>query len=314
MFQAKTRADAPHPTTARPVRQPKPTTARAAGCGGVVKRKIEKTEEQKMKACAWLPLVSKSSVFSLFRFSALLFLLLLPACAANKPRGDLAGANRAYQAGQYTEAYALSQPLAGRSDKQGDEAAYLAGLSAKRLNRTSAAERYLTRAAQARDDSLAGDAGAALGLIYSEQGRYAAAARALGSAAPKLSGEDRAKAYYYLALAEQKLGRTAGARTSFRLAHSATSDPILRRLIQQQRATLGWTVQTGAYRDIKNARAAAQQLTQRVRGASPRLVQATDPHGRAIVLLQIGTFTTHHSARRFANQLGQNALVVPLSR
>ncbi len=220
----------------------------------------------------------------------------------------------AYRSGRYAEAYRAAAPLASSRGPIGAEAAYVAGLSARRLNRDAEAERLLLRATQARDDTLAGDAGAALGVMYSEQGRYAAAARALDAAAGKLEGEDRARAYYYLAAAQQKLGRTAEAKTHFRLARAATGNAALRSAIDQQQAATGWTVQSGAYRDQGNAQDAARSLAARVRGATPRLVTAADGRGGTLYLVQIGTFTTHDSARRFADQLGGSAVIVPFGR
>jgi len=233
---------------------------------------------------------------------------------SSQPKGDLAGATRAYHAGQYAAAYGLARPLASAPNAKGYEAAYVAGLSARQTQREASAVRYLQHATRSGDDSLSGDAGAALGLIHSQQGNYAAAAEALRGAAPKLRGESRAQAYYYLAVAEQKLGQDAAARTSFRMALTATRDPGLRQSIEQQRAAIGWTVQTGAYRNADNARTAAAQLAERVRGAAPALVAATDARGGTITLVQIGRFTTHDSARRFAAQLGGSAVVVPVSR
>jgi len=228
--------------------------------------------------------------------------------------GGLVAASAAYEAGDFAGAYRAAAPLADGRGPAGAEAAYLAGLCARRLNRDAAAERHLRRATQARDATLAGDAGAALGLLYSEQGRYASAVRALESAAPLLAGEDRAQAYYYLAAAQQKLGRAAEARTHFRLARKTTQDDALRGEIDRQMAATGWTVQTGAYRDADNARQAARELGARVRGAAPRLVTADDGRGGTLHLVQIGTFTTHDSARRFAAQLGRDAVIVPIQR
>jgi len=228
--------------------------------------------------------------------------------------GGLVAASAAYEAGDFAGAYRAAAPLADDRGPTGAEAAYLAGLCARRLNRDAAAERHLRRATQARDATLAGDAGAALGLLYSEQSRYASAVHALESAAPLLAGEDRAQAYYYLAAAQQKLGRAAEARTHFRLARKTTQDDALRDEIDRQMAATGWTVQTGAYRDADNARQAARELGARVRGAAPRLVTADDGRGGTLHLVQIGTFTTHDSARRFAAQLGRDAVIVPIQR
>jgi len=228
--------------------------------------------------------------------------------------GSLAAANEAYRAGDYAKAYRAAAPLADARGPTGAEAAYLAGLSARRLHRDAAAERHLLRATRAGDDALAADAGAALGLMYSEQARYASAVRVLEPAAGGLEGEDRAQAYYYLAAAQQKLGRTAEARTHFRLARKTTRDAALRDAIDRQMAATGWTVQTGAYRDADNARDAARTLAARVRGAAPRRVTADDGRGGTLHLVQIGTFTTHDSARRFAAQLGRDAVIVPIER
>jgi len=82
----------------------------------------------------------------------------------------------------------------------------------------------------------------------------------------------------------------------------------------QQLSEDEWPSRTGGYRVSADARAEADRVAQRVRGAAPRLVTAADARGRAITLVQIGRFTTHDSARRFATQLGGTAVVVPVSR
>lgn len=249
----------------------------------------------------------------LIRVMMMIGALGLIGCAGG-PGGSLSDAGEAYRAGDYGAAYPAAEPLADARGRRGEEAAYLAGLSAQQLGRPGEAARHLSRAAKSRDAQLAGNAGAALGLLLSEQNRYADAADALEDAAELLTGESRARAYYYLAVAQQKLGRTAAAGTSFTLARDATSDPDLRARIDRQRRTIGWTVQTGAFGEIDNARQAAQQLAARVRGTTPRIVTATDARGNTLHLVQIGSFTTHDSARRFANNLGPPAVVTPRTR
>jgi len=101
------------------------------------------------------------------------------------------------------------------------------------------AERYLRVAVNSRDKAMAADAQSTVGLIYSKQGRYVQAADALLRSARNQTGEDRAQAYFYAGIAQQKLGRWPQARTSLLLSRSSTRDAQLSQRVNTQLAEIG---------------------------------------------------------------------------
>src|SRR5690606_25084598 len=156
-------------------------------------------------------------------------LTLLPGCQRQLRPGQVADASAAYQAGQYQRAYRQAAAVASTAGAPNrDQAALVAGLAAQQLNDWDAAERYLLQAAFSDDPLVAGDALASLGLAYAKREQYGKSAQALLKAAPRLQGQDRANAYFYAAIAQQKLGQWAQARTNFVLARNASSDPSFR--------------------------------------------------------------------------------------
>ncbi len=251
--------------------------------------------------------------------------LLLGACAASPsaspttaPRaaGDrMAPVYQAYAQGDYRQAHQLARSLAesGRGTTR-DEAAYMAGLSAARLGQTRTAETYLRRAAQSRDTSLAADALGELGLLYAAAGRYTEAAMVFEQAAPRLSGEAGAQAYFHAASAQQKLGRHSQARANFMLARGHSRDAAFRARVDDELATTGFTLQIGFFTSADNARRAAQAVMPAMtsRLGPPRLVPATDAQGRPGYLVQLGQFSSYASAMATRQSLGSNALIVPL--
>lgn len=240
----------------------------------------------------------------------------LPACRQSQPTATMADANSAYQRGDYEQAYAFASEIASAEPSLDTaEAAYVAGLSAGELGRTDRAVKFLRQAADGFDKQLAADAGVMLGLAYSTQERYALATDALLAAAPNLTGEDRAKAYFYAAIAQQKLGRWANARDHFTLARTSTTDPQLRQQIEQQLEVNGYTLQLGSFASVENAQAAADRIkvtAKEIRIGEPRLVPNPARPGQTIV--EVGRFTTYASAASYRDQLGvPGAFIVPVA-
>lgn len=246
----------------------------------------------------------------------LLTLCVLPGCRQSEPLATLDDANSAYQRGDYEQAYKFASAIASADPSlDSTEAAYVAGLSAGELGRTNKAVKYLRQAAQGFDKQLAADAGVMLGLAYSTQERYALATDALLAAAPNLTGEDRAKAYFYAAVAQQKLGRWATARDHLTLARASSADPAFRDQVQQQLAVNGYTLQLGSFTNAENAQAAADQIKETaaaIRIGEPRLLPNPARPGQTLV--HVGTFTTYRSAAAYRDQLGvPGAFVVPVA-
>ena len=220
----------------------------------------------------------------------------------------------AYNQGDYQTAYDLGRPIAWdryRNDRY--EAAYLAGLSAQSLGQLQNADKMLNKAKASPDPSLATDAADALGLVYSQQERYAEAQRELLWAAERLQGERKARAYFYAGIAQQKLGQWSQSRTTLVLARGLTKDPAFKTQIDQQVQVTGWTLQLGAFVDRASARSLAESVAAKSRDLGlglPRLVNGTTGDGEAVTFVHAGQFTSYQSATRYRDALGTPGVLI----
>jgi tetratricopeptide (TPR) repeat protein len=249
---------------------------------------------------------------------ALLVALLLTAgCQVGaRPTATLADATSAYERGDYVQAYAFARGIADAEPSEDAEtAAYIAGLSAGELGDTQNAIRYLRQAAEGFDQQLAADANVMLGLAYTSQEQYRLAADALLKAADELTGQEQAQAYFYAAVAEQRLGRWATARDRLIAARGISDDPDFRQQIEQRLEANGYTIQVGSFPESVAAQDAAAQLTDRARAigvSEPRLLPNPARPGQTLV--HVGRFTTYHSAQSFRDRLGlADAFIVPIA-
>jgi tetratricopeptide (TPR) repeat protein len=245
--------------------------------------------------------------------------VLLPGCNASRGPTPTEQAQAHYMRGDYAKAQsAAARAAATAGGAQRDLAHYMAGMSAYRLNNFPAAERYLRVAASSSDGSMAADAQSTLGLIYSSQGRYTQAADALLRSAKLQTGEDRAQAYFYAGIAQQKLGHWPQARTSLLLARRSTRDSGLGQQIDQQLAVTGYTIQVGAFTNRANADKAARTYANKAASARIGVVQVapvTRAGGRSVNLVQVGRFATFNAASTARSRLGDpGAVIVPLQR
>jgi tetratricopeptide (TPR) repeat protein len=241
----------------------------------------------------------------------------LCACATTPPQ-SISTLTDTYNQGNYAAAYEDGARLArSNSAVQRDNAAYIAGLSAQKLGRLKDAETYLRQAAASRDAQLAGDALASLGLVYAESARHDLAARELLRAADKLTdSHQRANAFLYAAISQQKLGQWAQAKTNLVLARNANPDPAFQRRIAEQLTVNGYALQTGAFSEPDNARRAAQQLASKAKSlrlGTPRLVQTVNRAGQSLTAVQVGEFATFAAAQDARDRLGGSAIIVPLA-
>ena len=251
--------------------------------------------------------------------ASLLLVLLgwnLAGCGSSGPIASLADANSAYDRGDYEQAYAFASTIASAEPSlDSQEAAYVAGLAAWELDRTDKAVKYFKKAVDGLDHEMAADAGVMLGLAYSKQEKYDLAAESLLEAAPELTGEDRARAYFYAGVAQQKLGRWAYARDNFTLARAASSDPAFRDEVDGQLAVTGYTLEIGSFSDGAAAQSAADNLTesaQELNLGEPRLLPNPTRPGQ--MLVHVGRFSTYDSAASFRERLGMpGAFIVPIA-
>lgn len=224
-----------------------------------------------------------------------------------------------YQAGRYREAYdAARDNLRRGSPADRAHARYIAGASAYQLGRNSEAARHLAPLTGHSDRELAGRANATLGLIHLRRNRHEQAIASFERAADRLQGEDRAHAYYHLAVAQQRLGRWTQARTSLSHAINHSNDRAFRREVQQRLATTGFTLQLGAFSRRANADRAAREsrsVASRAGIGSPRVVPSTAGDGARLYLVQVGSFASFDSAVTARRRLGRtDAIITVMSR
>ena len=240
---------------------------------------------------------------------------LLSGCQADRA-ADMQTINAAYDRGDYKTAYSKSTQIVmlptSTPDNAG-QAMYMAGMSAFRLNDLPNAQMWLERAIQSSDPKLVADSKAMLGLVSSQQGLYDKAAENLVSAAEAMQGQDKANAYFYAGVAQQKSGRWPQARVNLSMALSATQDELFRQKVRDQMKITGYTLQLGAFSSADaGSKLAAKYAAKAVelKLGTPRVVATTDPDGKALHLVQIGQFTSFPTAVMWRDKLGASAAIV----
>ncbi len=120
--------------------------------------------------------------------------------------------------------------------------------------------------------------------------------------------KDRANAYYYGGIAQQKMGRWPQARNNLSLAISNSRDPDFRAKAIAQLKVTGYTLQTGAYEIEDHARSVANTMANRVASmhmGRPRIVPSHDPgSNRRLYLVQVGEFSSWPTALAARDELG----------
>ncbi len=228
----------------------------------------------------------------------------------------LAGAYGAWKAGDAAEAFAQGKAVADNLKyplQTRQEAAYVAGMAARKLNRRHEAAVLLGQAAGSADAGLRGPALAELGMTRNELTEFKEGAKALLQATDLLTGEQRALAYYQAGIAEQKLDYWSDARIHLILAMKYTTDAALKEDIQRQINVTGYTLQVGSFMDIQNAQRVAAEWkakTDALRLAAPRVIKAKNAANIEVFLVQVGAFSTFDSARQYQGRLGASGGVV----
>lgn len=243
-------------------------------------------------------------------------------CASSQPRVSPAYVS-SYNAGQYQAAYRDAVTLA-REDPSGQRplvgsterarAALVAGLAAHAMGRDTEAERWLNPLVEYGDTSIAGRAGAAIGLIASSRGEYESAATLLVAAAGKLTGDESARASFYAGEALSALGRDGQARVQYALASaSARQDSPLRRRIEQRISTGRYSIQLGAFSKRNHAQAVvddAKARAQELGLGPPRIILSTDKRNRRLYVVRVGTFHDRNAALDSLRKLGVDGFVM----
>lgn len=168
-----------------------------------------------------------------------------PSCAgggssASRAHAKGEGYAALYSSGQYQAAYEEASRVA--SSLRGTErqrAALIAGLSAQALNRNADAERWLAPLVDDADRSVAGEAGAALGLVALERKEYAKGATLLMGASERLGADDAARSAMYAGDCYRSLGDAKNAQIAYRKGeHYAKGDSNLKVMIADRLASL----------------------------------------------------------------------------
>lgn len=251
-------------------------------------------------------------------------LLSLAACLVGcvaQPVGQ-ADYNALFAQHRYADSYDAAARVAGsKHTLQKDQAALVAGLSARALDRTEDARRWLTPIANNADPSIAGQASAALGSIAQEEGRHRDAAPLFLNAGSKLKGDDAARAFMYAGDSLKALGKTADSRAAYVRAQGFLTDDSQLKValgdrlagggptaaaVAQRPATGSYTVQTGAFSTLKKAQSEAAKLARR---GVTRTLPIRDGRGKTLYAVQVGLFPTKQEADRFRQGFGRTAFV-----
>lgn len=224
-----------------------------------------------------------------------LFCCLLHACAP-KQANSLDSAIRDYDASRYQQAYDSARLTRLRaSGLEREEAAYVAGLSAMKMDRPVTARELLQEASASSNRQLAGTSGVTLGTLLLEDGEPFAAARAFDKASERLTGSDALKARRAAASAYKSAGRNDIAEA--RLSGTPAPSP----------AGMGsFTIQGGAFHDRDRATARAKELSTAARRTSlgtARVIPAR-VKGKSGFLVQIGSYDTRSDAESVRRMLG----------
>lgn len=235
-----------------------------------------------------------------------------------------------YRTGQYTASYeaAVAANGKGRSSEK-EKSALIAGLSAHALNRNAEAVRWLKGLQTSKDPAIAGKALTTLGLVAQERGEHQDAAAHLSAAAEKLTGDDAGRAAMYAGDSYRALGsRTKADEMYLKAQQLASSDSELRVLAgdrlrgaapgpsvvgRQTSATpivapgtnQRYTVQVGAFGDMRRAQREAQKLSSRfaVRVVPIRKGRET------LYAVRVGMFSSRDAADLVKQKLGGKATV-----
>ncbi len=256
---------------------------------------------------------------------ALLLLPFAPLAACGGNADALSRSLTAYDAGKYDESLTLAQEASASAanTKDSDEAAYLAGMSAFRLNRYDEAIKWLETPARSSDRWTAGQAGITLGSAYLKVGRRSDAARAFAKAGTNLDGEDAKKAHLAAANAYRELGDQSMANEQFRLANVPAPSTPAKTPSDTAQAGSGtvttppvtgpFVLQAGAFRDLTKAQRRADELRPKAAKAGlgePKVLSKRGTDGGTLYVVQLGGFSERRAADAAVAKLGATGVVV----
>jgi tetratricopeptide (TPR) repeat protein len=256
----------------------------------------------------------------------------LGGCASSQPK--TADYNAQFASGRYSDAYENASKVASSLHAENrDQAALVAGLSARALGRNQEAKNWLTPLAANADAAIAGKACVALGSIAQEEGRHVEAADYFTRAGSRLPGDDAAHALMCAGDSLRALHKPQQAMAKYQEAKAkVVSDQHLRVEIGDRLAGGGppmtaaaavkpagptspkastaragrFTVQTGAYASLNKAKA----LAKRYQAKGPaKTVALKDHSGRTVYAVQVGRYATRQDAEKVRQAVGNGAIV-----
>lgn len=258
--------------------------------------------------------------------AALLASGMMPLGCSNQQKGSAGKASSVslpedpaslYRAGRFSEAFNEANRLVkSASGAERERLGLIAGLAAQAQNRNTEAQYWLRPLTSSADADISGRALAGVGLIDQEEDRHQAAITELKAAGSKLSGEESAKASFYLGESYSAIGSRLEAMDAYRAAANSTTDPRLRRLANDRLSLDSYTVQLGAYRDPGKARSVASAAAGRARSLGlppPKVVPRSLPDGRFVNLVQIGSYKSLKQAQADRARFGGESVVARAS-
>lgn len=252
--------------------------------------------------------------------SSLMVVLLIAAlaglggCATQSTGGPTIKSITAdYDAGHFQEAYNAAVTLSRRGDlDMRDQASYLAGLSAYRMQKYLSVDRYLAPLIHAPNPAVAGRAAGTLGLADMERGDFREAATHFKNAADRLKGQEKAEATYRAGLAYREAGLTSQARIQFVIAQGESKDAAFLAKINHELKSNGFTLQLGVFASRANAETMAREFQST--SAATQLGRATIVSGRGdrgelLYYVRVGMFNSYTSALRARDLVDQPAII-----
>ncbi len=218
-----------------------------------------------------------------------------------------------YDAGRFQQAYTDAVTLSRRSDlATRDQAAYLAGLSAYRMQQYASVDRYLSPLVHSRDPEVAGRAAGTLGLADMERGNYREAATHFKQAADRFRGQEKAEAAYRAGLAYREANLASQARVQFLIARGASNDAAFQAKVDRELRTNGFTLQLGVFAGRSNAESVVESF-----GRTPAagqlgpasIMTAKGDRGETLYYVHVGIFNSFSAALRARDSINQPAIV-----
>jgi tetratricopeptide (TPR) repeat protein len=275
-----------------------------------------------------MPLPPALSSLRVLALGAAVASLFLGGCATKTAAtGDY---NAQFASGRYAQAYESSSKVAASLHSSNrDQAALIAGLSARSLDRNTDAKRWLTPLAANADAGIAGKACVALGAIAQEEHQHREAADYFMRAGARLPGDDAAHAFMCAGDSYKALGQAEQANAAYQQAKTKlVSDQQLRGEIGDRLAGGGpalppapkqasapaskpvlaahgrFTVQTGAFSTLRRAQSEAKKYS-----GPTKTIPITDHSGKKLYAVQVGRYASKQDADRVRKTLGNGAVV-----